>query len=163
MLRNPCGHRARYFFDFQSHDPQRSPTKASIEGGFVFVSLAWHRLTFSVAKAGYLMLVFGFWFRLAVRTGHHSNIFSERIPFSLNLESFMATPALQFPNVKIHRFILCLRCLFTSDSNENNIGSATHYDPTTKYSKKLTYEAWNSRSFVEKILELFSIPIKEQL
>jgi len=32
-----------------------------------------------------------------------------------------------------------------------------------KYSKKLTYEAWNSRSFVENILELFSIPIKEQL
>jgi hypothetical protein len=32
-----------------------------------------------------------------------------------------------------------------------------------KYSKQLTYEAWNSRSFVEKILELFSIPIKEQL
>jgi cardiolipin synthase A/B len=32
-----------------------------------------------------------------------------------------------------------------------------------KYSKKLTYEAWNSRSFVDKILELFSIPIKEQL
>ena len=32
-----------------------------------------------------------------------------------------------------------------------------------KYSKKLTYEAWNSRSFTEKILELFTIPIKEQL
>jgi cardiolipin synthase len=32
-----------------------------------------------------------------------------------------------------------------------------------KYSKKLTYEAWNSRPFIDKILELFSIPIKEQL
>jgi cardiolipin synthase len=32
-----------------------------------------------------------------------------------------------------------------------------------KYSKKLTYEAWKSRSLVEKILEWFSIPIKEQL
>jgi cardiolipin synthase A/B len=32
-----------------------------------------------------------------------------------------------------------------------------------KYSKKLTYEAWNSRPFTEKILELFTIPIKEQL
>jgi len=27
----------------------------------------------------------------------------------------------------------------------------------------LTYEAWNSRPFIDKILELFSIPIKEQL
>ena len=32
-----------------------------------------------------------------------------------------------------------------------------------KYSKKLTYEVWNSRPFIEKILELFTIPIKEQL
>jgi len=32
-----------------------------------------------------------------------------------------------------------------------------------KYSRKLTYEAWNSRGFIDKILELFSIPIKEQL
>jgi len=32
-----------------------------------------------------------------------------------------------------------------------------------KYSKKLTYEAWNSRPFMDKILELFTIPIKEQL
>jgi len=32
-----------------------------------------------------------------------------------------------------------------------------------KYSKKLTYEAWNSRPFIDKILELISIPIKEQL
>jgi len=32
-----------------------------------------------------------------------------------------------------------------------------------KYSKKLTYEAWHSRPFIDKILELFSIPIKEQL
>jgi cardiolipin synthase len=32
-----------------------------------------------------------------------------------------------------------------------------------KYSKKLTYEAWSSRPFIDKILELFSIPIKEQL
>ena len=28
-----------------------------------------------------------------------------------------------------------------------------------KYSKQLTYVAWNPRSFVEKILELFSIPM----
>jgi cardiolipin synthase len=32
-----------------------------------------------------------------------------------------------------------------------------------KYSKKLTYEAWNARPLKEKILELFTIPIKEQL
>jgi len=32
-----------------------------------------------------------------------------------------------------------------------------------KYSKKLTYEDWHSRPFIDKILELFSIPIKEQL
>jgi cardiolipin synthase len=32
-----------------------------------------------------------------------------------------------------------------------------------KYSKKLTYEAWNARPFMDKILELFTIPIKEQL
>jgi cardiolipin synthase len=32
-----------------------------------------------------------------------------------------------------------------------------------KYSKKLTYEAWNSRPFIDKILELFSIPVKGQL
>jgi hypothetical protein len=32
-----------------------------------------------------------------------------------------------------------------------------------KFSKKLTYEAWNSRPFIDKILELFSILIKEQL
>lgn len=32
-----------------------------------------------------------------------------------------------------------------------------------KYSKKLTYEAWNTRPFVDKILEWFSLPIKEQL
>jgi cardiolipin synthase len=32
-----------------------------------------------------------------------------------------------------------------------------------KYSKKLTYEAWNSRPFMDKVLELFTIPIKEQL
>jgi len=32
-----------------------------------------------------------------------------------------------------------------------------------KHSKKLTYEVWNSRPFIEKILELFTIPIKEQL
>jgi cardiolipin synthase len=31
------------------------------------------------------------------------------------------------------------------------------------HSKKLTYEAWNSRPLIDKILELFSIPIKEQL
>jgi len=32
-----------------------------------------------------------------------------------------------------------------------------------KYSKRLTYEAWSSRPLIDKILELFSIPIKEQL
>ena len=32
-----------------------------------------------------------------------------------------------------------------------------------KQSKKLTYEAWSSRPLIDKILELFSIPIKEQL
>jgi cardiolipin synthase A/B len=32
-----------------------------------------------------------------------------------------------------------------------------------KHAKKLTYEAWNSRPFIDKVLELFSIPIKEQL
>ena len=32
-----------------------------------------------------------------------------------------------------------------------------------QYSKKLTYEAWNSRPLIDKFLELFTIPIKEQL
>jgi cardiolipin synthase A/B len=32
-----------------------------------------------------------------------------------------------------------------------------------KYSKKLTYEAWSSRPFTDKFLELFTFPIKEQL
>ena len=32
-----------------------------------------------------------------------------------------------------------------------------------KYSKKLTYEEWHSRPFMDKILELFTIPVKEQL
>jgi cardiolipin synthase A/B len=32
-----------------------------------------------------------------------------------------------------------------------------------KYSKKLTWEAWNSRPFMDKVLEWFTIPIKEQL
>jgi cardiolipin synthase len=32
-----------------------------------------------------------------------------------------------------------------------------------KYSRKLTYEAWKARPLREKILELFTIPIKEQL
>jgi cardiolipin synthase A/B len=32
-----------------------------------------------------------------------------------------------------------------------------------KYSKKLTYEAWSARPLTDKILELFTIPIKEQL
>ncbi len=32
-----------------------------------------------------------------------------------------------------------------------------------QYAKKLTYEAWESRPMIDKILELFSIPIKEQL
>jgi cardiolipin synthase len=32
-----------------------------------------------------------------------------------------------------------------------------------KYSKKLTYEAWKARPWREKLLELFTIPLKEQL
>jgi cardiolipin synthase A/B len=32
-----------------------------------------------------------------------------------------------------------------------------------KYSKKLTWEAWNARPFMDKVLEWFTIPIKEQL
>jgi cardiolipin synthase len=32
-----------------------------------------------------------------------------------------------------------------------------------KYSRKLTYEAWKSRPLSEKILELFTIPLREQL
>ena len=32
-----------------------------------------------------------------------------------------------------------------------------------KYAKKLTYEAWNARPLSDKILEVFTIPIKEQL
>ena len=32
-----------------------------------------------------------------------------------------------------------------------------------EYSRKLTYEAWTSRPWSEKILELFTIPLKEQL
>jgi cardiolipin synthase len=32
-----------------------------------------------------------------------------------------------------------------------------------KYAKRLTYEAWRARPLKEKILELFTIPIKEQL
>ena len=32
-----------------------------------------------------------------------------------------------------------------------------------KYSKKLTWEAWNSRPFMDKLIEWFTIPIKEQL
>jgi cardiolipin synthase A/B len=32
-----------------------------------------------------------------------------------------------------------------------------------KHSKKLNYEDWKSRPWSEKILELFTIPIKEQL
>jgi cardiolipin synthase len=32
-----------------------------------------------------------------------------------------------------------------------------------QYSKELSYEAWKSRPLSEKILELFTIPIKEQL
>ena len=32
-----------------------------------------------------------------------------------------------------------------------------------KHSKKLTYEAWTSRPFMDKLFELFTIPIKEQL
>jgi cardiolipin synthase len=32
-----------------------------------------------------------------------------------------------------------------------------------KYSKKLTYESWNSRPLWDKIKEVFTSPIKEQL
>ena len=39
----------------------------------------------------------------------------------------------------------------------------TAFHEDLKHSKKLTYEAWKSRPWSEKILELFTIPIKEQL
>jgi cardiolipin synthase len=39
----------------------------------------------------------------------------------------------------------------------------TAFHEDLKRSKKLTYEAWKSRPWSEKILELFTIPIKEQL
>jgi cardiolipin synthase A/B len=32
-----------------------------------------------------------------------------------------------------------------------------------KYSKKITYEEWKSRSIFERIFELFAFPVKEQL
>ena len=32
-----------------------------------------------------------------------------------------------------------------------------------KYAKKLTYEAWESRPFLDKIFELFTFPIKQQM
>jgi cardiolipin synthase A/B len=32
-----------------------------------------------------------------------------------------------------------------------------------KYSKKITYEEWKSRSIIERIFELFAFPVKEQL
>jgi cardiolipin synthase len=32
-----------------------------------------------------------------------------------------------------------------------------------QHSKKLTYESWNSRPLTDKLLELFTLPIKEQL
>jgi len=32
-----------------------------------------------------------------------------------------------------------------------------------KYSQKITYEQWQSRSIVERFIELFEFPIREQL
>ena len=32
-----------------------------------------------------------------------------------------------------------------------------------KYSKKITYEDWHSRSIFERIFEIFAFPVKEQL
>jgi hypothetical protein len=32
-----------------------------------------------------------------------------------------------------------------------------------KYSRKISYEEWNSRGFAERFFELFTIPIREQL
>jgi cardiolipin synthase len=32
-----------------------------------------------------------------------------------------------------------------------------------KYSKKITYEEWNSRSVFERLFELFAFPVREQL
>ncbi len=32
-----------------------------------------------------------------------------------------------------------------------------------KYSKKITYEEWKSRSILERVWELFAFPVKEQL
>jgi cardiolipin synthase len=37
------------------------------------------------------------------------------------------------------------------------------FNEDLKHSKKLTYEAWKARPFSEKVLELLTIPIKEQL
>jgi cardiolipin synthase len=37
------------------------------------------------------------------------------------------------------------------------------FEEDLKYSKKLTYEDWKSRALTEKILEVFTIPIREQL
>ena len=37
------------------------------------------------------------------------------------------------------------------------------FDEDLRYAKKLTYEAWQSRPWTEKILELFTLPLKEQL
>ena len=43
----------------------------------------------------------------------------------------------------------------------DRLEKAFHED--LKYSTKLNYEEWKSRPWSEKILELFTIPIKEQL
>jgi cardiolipin synthase A/B len=32
-----------------------------------------------------------------------------------------------------------------------------------KYSKKITYEEWDARGILERLFELFSFPVKEQL
>ena len=37
------------------------------------------------------------------------------------------------------------------------------FEEDLNYSQKLTYEAWKARPFSEKVLELLTIPIKEQL
>ena len=39
----------------------------------------------------------------------------------------------------------------------------TSFAEDLKHSTEVTYEAWKSRSLSEKILELFTLPIEEEL
>ena len=38
-----------------------------------------------------------------------------------------------------------------------------HFEEDLKHSKEITYQAWNSHPLSEKILELFTLPIEEEL